>query len=143
MLIPLTDLQIIYENIVLELNLSYTSVLIFVAFDTDAVCSLKILTVVIWGYREYLSQKVYCMKFTRSQRIRTWKKKLNQQKNWKKLRSYFLSIVEELLTSLKNGSVLKGNSNQFKCFCWMCISQFTMQTLLINMYDSTYFRLKS
>jgi hypothetical protein len=45
MLIPLTDLQIIYENIALELNLSYTSVLIFVAFDTDAVCSLKILTV--------------------------------------------------------------------------------------------------
>lgn len=46
MLIPITDLQIIYEKVLEELNLSYTSVLIFVAFDTDSVCTLKILTVI-------------------------------------------------------------------------------------------------
>lgn len=45
MLIPLVDLQLIYSKILEQLNLSYTSVLIFTAFDADAVCSLKILTV--------------------------------------------------------------------------------------------------
>lgn len=47
MLIPLSDLHLIYKKIQSNINMQYTSVLIFVALDVDSVCALRIITVLI------------------------------------------------------------------------------------------------
>lgn len=44
MLIPLSDVHLIYRTLLKSINVQYVSVLIFVSLDVDSVCALRILT---------------------------------------------------------------------------------------------------
>ena len=45
MKIPLNDIQIIYEKLIAEINIAKVSVVMFTALDVDALCTLKIISV--------------------------------------------------------------------------------------------------
>jgi ribosomal protein L18E len=48
MLIKLNDIILIYEKILEDINIDYVSVVIYSAVDIDSLCSLKILSVIIY-----------------------------------------------------------------------------------------------
>lgn len=48
MLIPITDIEIIYKKVLKSINIDYISVVIYVSFDVDSICALKIITVIIF-----------------------------------------------------------------------------------------------
>ena len=45
MKIPLNDIQIIYEKLIADINVAKVSVVMFTALDVDALCTLKIISV--------------------------------------------------------------------------------------------------
>ena len=51
MKIPLTDIQVLYSNLIEEINVAEMSVIMFTALDIDALCSLKIFSVLIFIHK--------------------------------------------------------------------------------------------
>lgn len=47
MKIPLYDITMVYEKLIEDINVGEVSIVIFTALDVDALCTLKILSVII------------------------------------------------------------------------------------------------
>lgn len=47
MKIPLYDILLVYEKLIEDINVGEVSVVIFTALDVDALCTLKIISVII------------------------------------------------------------------------------------------------
>ncbi len=58
MKIPLYDILLVYEKLIEDINVGEVSVVIFTALDVDALCTLKILSVIILLVRNFSRTKI-------------------------------------------------------------------------------------
>lgn len=57
MKIPLTDILVLYTNLIEEINVAEMSVIMFTALDIDALCTLKIFSVTILIHKVEVAPK--------------------------------------------------------------------------------------